>query len=195
MALAFQHRTRQLAIRAATLAILARLWRSVDVTRLRQTIQPFADSAALAVNTGFMQSAQAAAAYYILTRPRGITSVVVPQVTPLAAELAADKIRGAAISGIINGRRAGQTIERAAQNGFVKASGSASSLILDGGRQTILEATAQDPAATGKWARVAGPTSCEFCSMLASRGPVYSSSSVEFASHDHCGCSAAPEFR
>lgn len=42
-------------------------------------------------------------------------------------------------------------------------------------------------------------SSCDFCAMLIGRttakgGGVYSASSVAFRSHDHCNCSAAPDF-
>lgn len=30
--------------------------------------------------------------------------------------------------------------------------------------------------------------------MLAYRGPTYSESSADFGAHDHCGCSAEPQF-
>jgi hypothetical protein len=192
--LALQHRSRQLAVRAATLQLLMRLWSTVDATRLAATIQPFADAAATVVTDGYLRSARTAAAYYLLTRPRGITTVTVPEVAPPAPELTAAKLRAAALSGILNGRRAGQTIEAATANGFVKLSGTASSIILEGGRDTIIEAARQDPAATGRWVRVAGANACAFCQSRVAEGPVYSDDTAQFAAHDHCGCAVEPEF-
>lgn len=191
---AVQYRSQQLSVRAVTLQHLMRIWRAVDVTRLKETIGPFADAAAIVVGDGYTRSARVASAYYLTLRPRGITTLTVPTLSPPAAELLAEKLRAAAISGIVNGRRAGQTITAAAANGFVKTSGTASSLVLAGGRNTIIETAKQDPAATGKWQRVAGPDACEFCIMLQDRGAVYSDQTATFASHDHCGCAVAPEF-
>jgi hypothetical protein len=60
-------------------------------------------------------------------------------------------------------------------------------------RETIMESSIADPAAQG-WQRVADANACAFCLMLEGRGEVYSQSSADFASHDHCGCSAEPAF-
>jgi hypothetical protein len=188
--LAYQHRTRQLNIRASVLQILTRLWRTVDVTRLTETIVSFTTAGSLVVADGFRQSAAAAAAYYLATRPPGITTITVPVIDPVAPELTAAKLRGAGLSGIVNARRAGRPIEAALANGFVKVAGTASSLILDGGRETIMQTAQQDPAATGRWRRIAGPDSCAYCQGLAGQDVDV----AVFASHDHCGCTAEPEF-
>jgi hypothetical protein len=60
-------------------------------------------------------------------------------------------------------------------------------------RLTVSQNSIADPAADG-WQRVGDGSSCAFCSMLISRGSVFSESSADFASHDKCGCSAAPAF-
>lgn len=59
-------------------------------------------------------------------------------------------------------------------------------------RLTITDSATKDPAATG-WQRV-GSGECDFCEMLLSRGAVYSEATADFASHDHCRCSAVPVF-
>lgn len=64
--------------------------------------------------------------------------------------------------------------------------------ISNGARNVVTRSSIEDPAARG-WMRV-GSGNCDFCAMLISRGAVYSESSVDFASHDHCGCGAAPAF-
>lgn len=61
-------------------------------------------------------------------------------------------------------------------------------------RETIMRSSIADPAAKG-WRRVGVGDSCEFCSMLLSRGAVYTEASVRFRSHDHCNCAAAPAWR
>jgi hypothetical protein len=59
-------------------------------------------------------------------------------------------------------------------------------------RATVTGSSIADPAATG-WQRV-GSGECAFCAMLIGRGAVYSEAGADFASHDHCNCSAAPAF-
>lgn len=60
-------------------------------------------------------------------------------------------------------------------------------------RDTVMGSALADPRADG-WQRV-GLGSCAFCAMLIGRGAVYSESTADFASHDHCHCSAAPAFK
>ena len=59
-------------------------------------------------------------------------------------------------------------------------------------RLTVSGSAVADPKAHG-WQRV-GSGECEFCAMLIGRGAVYSEASADFASHDHCNCSAVPAF-
>ena len=59
-------------------------------------------------------------------------------------------------------------------------------------RQTIVGSSVADPRAEG-WQRV-GSGECDFCAMLIGRGAVYSEATADFASHDHCHCSATPVF-
>jgi hypothetical protein len=59
-------------------------------------------------------------------------------------------------------------------------------------RLVITTSSIADPSAKG-WMRVGGG-GCDFCALLITRGAVYTEKSVEFASHDHCNCGAAPAF-
>lgn len=58
-------------------------------------------------------------------------------------------------------------------------------------RLTIADSSIEDPSSRG-WYRVGSGSSCEFCVALIDRGSVYTESSVDFASHDHCNCGATP---
>jgi hypothetical protein len=60
-------------------------------------------------------------------------------------------------------------------------------------RDTILENTRRDPSAVG-WRRVTRSNSCKFCRMLADRGAVYLDTTVRFAAHGSCKCTAQPVF-
>lgn len=59
-------------------------------------------------------------------------------------------------------------------------------------RATVTQSSIADPAAAG-WQRV-GSGECAFCAMLIGRGTVYTEAGADFASHDHCNCSAIPAF-
>lgn len=61
-------------------------------------------------------------------------------------------------------------------------------------RLTVSRSSIADPRARG-WERVGDGKSCEFCSMLLSRGAVYTEATADFDAHDSCGCSAAPAWR
>lgn len=65
--------------------------------------------------------------------------------------------------------------------------------IADVARNTVRTSALEDPSADG-WQRVGDGKSCAFCSMLIARGAVYSDTTADFASHDHCNCAAAPAF-
>lgn len=194
--LSTRHRARQLAIRAAATREMLTLWRTVDVDRLPETIAAFAEAAALIVTSRFENAAEEAIDYYTRLRTAqgadGITTINPP--VPESPVQAAGLIRGAALAGVVNGRRRGFDANRAKSNGFVKAAGSASGLVFDGARRAILDTVRADPAATGRWRRVTGPNSCDFCVGLAGRGAVFSEETGGFQAHDHCGCQSEPEF-
>lgn len=67
---------------------------------------------------------------------------------------------------------------------------SAKRQILNAGRERVLSLTRT--SGYGRWARVTDGSPCAFCTMLVSRGPVYTAATVHFAAHDGCGCSARP---
>jgi hypothetical protein len=56
------------------------------------------------------------------------------------------------------------------------------------GRDAVQRTAEVAPERIG-WARtLTGRENCAFCSMLASRGPVYGAKGVRFLAHDHCDC-------
>ena len=71
--------------------------------------------------------------------------------------------------------------------------GGAQRRIANFSRLTVMQSSIRDPKAAG-WMRVGDGHSCEFCSMLLGRGAVYTEASADFPAHDHCGCSAEPEW-
>jgi hypothetical protein len=65
--------------------------------------------------------------------------------------------------------------------------------IANASRETVIGSSIADPAARG-WKRV-GVGGCDFCRLLIGRGAVYTESTVEFESHDHCRCASAPAWQ
>lgn len=64
--------------------------------------------------------------------------------------------------------------------------------IADHLRYTVAGSAVADPQARG-WQRVGnGGCTSGFCDMLIGRGAVYTEATADFASHDHCQCSAVP---
>jgi len=195
-ALTNANRAAQLAARARSLEGLLRLWDIVDVTDLAGTIETFARAAALLAGDGFDESARTAANYYgLFRRVEGVGSIVVPVASrPPAGDVAAD-LRGAALKGIIDARKAGMSIDDAKRQGLIRAAGALTKQVLAGGRMTILGGLDQDPRALG-WVRATSGDPCTFCRMLAGRGPVYrSEKSAGFEPHDHCSCMPEPVYR
>jgi hypothetical protein len=65
---------------------------------------------------------------------------------------------------------------------------------LNGGRTTIQNSVQNDTRALG-YARTTSAKACSFCALLASRGPVYDKSTVDFHAHDGCHCGSEPVYR
>jgi hypothetical protein len=190
------HRQVQLHVNMATVRDLLQLWGTVDPKNLRHTIAPFTRAASTLILNGRRHSSTASASYYLAFRQaEGVkgTVVVEPPAGP-ASELVSGLVRGAGLAGIMNGYRRGLSPDEAHANGFVKLAGSATQLVLGGGRATLLDAIRSDPAAHG-FQRVTDGTPCAFCAMIASQGIIAKdASNAGFEAHGHCGCSAEPAY-
>lgn len=186
-----RHYLAQLGVRAATSRDVMTLWNVVDPTNLRGTYDTFARAAVLLAQARHATSAGVAADYQERFRKAEKVAgrAAVKLASPLRAADALGLIRGAGLSGIINARSAGFSPQAAAHNGLVKVLGTAARLVLGGGRDTIIESVAADPQ-TAHWQRVTAVSPCEFCSMLAERGAVFSADTADFEAHDHCSCTA-----
>jgi hypothetical protein len=195
-ALTEAHRAAQLANQAGSLSGLVRLWRAVDPTRLSDTIDVFTQAAVLLTQQGSAASAGLSSTYYSLFRriELGGKAISVPLANQLATDVLAGQIRGAALSGIINARKAGRSVEVASRNGLVKALGTVSKLVQAGGRATLTGAIHSDRRALG-WLRVTSGSPCAFCAMISGRGAVYKSErGASFETHDHCSCAVEPYY-
>lgn len=61
-------------------------------------------------------------------------------------------------------------------------------------RDTVLNNRLRDSEAVG-YRRIASPSSCGFCQMLAARGAIYREETAFFAAHGNCRCTVQPVFR
>lgn len=191
-----RHRLLQGSLRALAIRDLLHLWGTVDPENLAATIGPFTKAGAIVVRAGRRASAAAASRYYVQFRQvEGVRgTVVVTLAEPTADGVIESAIRGAGLAGIVRARSRGETPDKAARNGFVKMSGSASSLVIGGARETLLGAVRADSHALG-YQRVTDGDPCSFCAMVASRGIVaFDEDSAGFEAHNHCGCTAEPAF-
>jgi hypothetical protein len=192
-ALTQQHRSAQLAIRSGVLRDVQQLWQTVDPADLSHTIRPFADASSVLVRDGNRRSAALAGRYVDQLRQaervRGALAILAGD--PPRRHVIAGALRGSALRGIITARQAGFSLDAAARRGFVRAAGSASSLVLDGGRQVVEETVRADRHAVG-WMRVTSADPCAFCASLAAEGPTKSREIHAF--HDHDGCSVEPVY-
>ncbi|MCI0632511.1 MAG: hypothetical protein L0206_01115 [Actinobacteria bacterium] len=191
-----RHRTRQIAVRAGALRDLTRLWRAVDPSDLRRTIGPFSEGAGIVIQARHQTSAAVAARYFEAFRAaegvRGVMAIL--GAGDLELELAAGLVRGAGIAGIVHVRESGFSVSASARSGFVRVAGTASDLVLSGGRDVITQAASADPEAGGRWQRITASKPCSFCAALAAQGPRFTETSVRFEAHNHCACSAEPAY-
>jgi hypothetical protein len=193
--LTHEHRAQQLLLRAATARQIARLWPLLDGHRLDATYPRFAAQVSVTVRANRATSAGLAARYLrahrVANGVRGAFTAV--DAGPLAAQQFATALRVTTVVSVKSAAARGVLLDQSMADALVRASGSMSRLVLDGGRDTITRTVAADPRASG-WQRVVGGPSCDFCWMLADRGAVYSEATADFAAHDHCGCSVAPVY-
>lgn len=68
-----------------------------------------------------------------------------------------------------------------------RASAAARGIVMGAGRRTVNGTARRN---RGYWRRVTDGKPCVFCAMLAARGPVYAEDTVDFETHDHCGCTS-----
>lgn len=187
------YRSETAALRAGTIRDLLRLWPALDWKRLDSTYPAWALATGQLVATNRQTSANLAAAYLQATRQ----AAGVAGSAPLTFRGDLDPtqfVTALRVTSVVAAKRAavaGMPEVKAMRAAFVQSSGAMSRLVLDGGRDTIVDTVRNDPTAAG-WQRVTAGSACGFCRMLAGRGAVYKEDTADFASHDHCHCSALP---
>jgi hypothetical protein len=148
------------------------------------------------------QSADLAGPYYLRMREdAGISGRITPaQPRDLEERRLDEALDGAGLYVYRQALRLGATPADARDRAGVTVSGTASRLVLEGGRDVIEGTVLDDDDALG-WARVGDGDPCGWCAMLISRGAVYKSAKTAGDSrfggetyHDHDGCQAVPIF-
>lgn len=191
----------QMAIRAALLRDVVRLWPALDRRRLAQTFPGWVQAMTLLVNNYRGQSSAAAASFYRAARAQALQSPTPASLVKLAPPAQPEWVRRAfGFSG------PGLLQRDTVQPGTALSTtlGTAARIVLDGGLTTVTDTVHADPAAVGYF-RVTDGDPCAFCALLASRGIVYKRESFRASNerftgsgadkvHNLCGCTLAPAF-
>lgn len=184
-----------MALRAATLKDLLKLWPAFDINNISRTWPAFEEGVLWLVQNRARTSGGLAAAYYREARAAaGIAGLPTARVVKLPADVV---LAGLRIVGPINAAKQlalSRPLDVVAQNTLVNVAGEATRHVLNVGRKTVDQTVMADRQAIG-WRRVTSGSACEFCTMLAGRGTVYKSDTVDFSAHRHCGCFPEPAFR
>lgn len=187
-----QHRLAQLALEVATIAQLRRIWGSLDPNRLEQTTTGWLTAALAILATQHQASTLIAGRYFQAFRIAEVGAAFsgIPELEFNRKAAATSLI----VSGPVRLRKATEvTLPRVREVAETEVARAGSRHVLNGGRETIREASLTDPRARG-WRRVTSGNACKFCQMLVGRGAVYSEASVGFQAHDGDHCQVEPAY-
>jgi hypothetical protein len=186
----------QALLAAIAIRDIIQIWQQLNLADIRSSWPAVRTALAALIRDRYGMSAVQAAQYYTQARLAagvpGIAPVVMPD--PLPDPLVTATLDSTGPYSLLGRIKEGQPLAQADENTGVQMSGAAQRLISNGARQVILRSVGADDKAVA-WMRVTAANPCAWCSMLASRGPVYrSEASAGFEAHNHCRCSAAPVF-
>jgi hypothetical protein len=190
-------RTIQLALSAALVKDVARVWPNLDSKALDKTFPDWLRLMTQLVERYHGMSSLAASIFYRDTRQAHLGIPTPDKVIHLAPTPSAEwmtKAFGYSGPGLL---RDGHWQDSSALS---TTQGTAVRIAQSGARDTILGTVDADPKALGYY-RVTDGHPCAFCALLASRvsmkgrGSLYrSKESASFKAHNDCGCTAAPLF-
>lgn len=189
------YREKNLALRAEAMKDLNRIWPELQYANLDGSFRTWLANAGSVVRRDRARAADLAADYLKAHRAQvGFRDeALVELVTEIAAAQLDTALYVTTVVAVKKSTALGKDPTRAMIDAFVMSSGAATRLILDAGRDTVTKSSIADPSIAG-WKRV-GTGRCDFCRMLIGRGAVYREASASFQSHDHCTCTAEPEYR
>lgn len=160
------------------------LFSSLDLSRPDRARDALLEAYPAVVDIYGGASATASAEWYEATRRATVGGRYAATVAP---EIPLERLQGTVrwAAGGLFGEFPGSTLDL--------LDGSLFRSLEDLGRDTIVENTKADSWAYG-FHRIARADGCDFCVMLSQRGAVYRRDTADFASHDNCGCKAAPSW-
>ncbi|QNO12666.1 hypothetical protein SEA_TWEETY19_5 [Arthrobacter phage Tweety19] len=189
-ALADRHRIQQVQLSAQTQRLLAEVYRrTIDPARLDETFPVYLRAASVVLGQGRAASDVLARRYYMrIASSAGFEAAALDiPLSPMNLERVETSLRVTGPVLVKTKVAEGVSLAAANQMGLAATLAAGKRIILDGGREMLIEASRRDPNVK-KWARVSDGSSCSFCAMLISRGPVYGEQTASFRSHDRCGC-------
>lgn len=186
------HRLAQVRLGAQTVQQMRTIWPLLDPASLDRTFTGWLRAAVPVVGRQRSTSARLAANYLTTFRAIELGADVAPIVAALSEVVDTEQLATSLlVTGPLSIKRAMSRsipIARALDVAESSSSASAMRLALNGGRETLVNTINRDPEARG-WTRVTSAKACDFCSMLAGRGGVYTEASGDFQAHDGCNCS------
>lgn len=183
-----RYRRSNLALTAEVVAAFRVIWLALDPDRLDATFPDFLALAGAVVGV-YRSRAEIEAADYL----GGFTDS--PEVVPPAPMNPEAFVVGMRVSSLANAKAGilrGRTVQETMQASFVLTAGLAQQSVANAGRSVVMGSAVADPGCRG-WRRVTSG-GCDFCTLLAGRGGVYTDATARFRSHRHCGCSAEPVY-
>ncbi|USL85087.1 head maturation protease [Arthrobacter phage SWEP2] len=196
-ALADSHRVSQVRLTAEIQRLLAEVWkRTIDPSRLDATFPVYLAAAEVVLGQGRAASDVLARRYYMkVASSAGFPAVAIDApAVPMNREAVATSLRVTGPVLVKSQVANGLSLAQATQAGLAATIAAGKRIMLDGGREMLIEASRRDPNVQS-WARVSDGDPCHFCAMLISRGPVYGEDTVSFRSHDRCGCGVRLVYR
>lgn len=178
---------------------IAKLWPSLDLLHLKTALPAFKAAVAQEVQRHAQASATMAARQY---RQQRVAAGIGGAYTPIPADpppleqiaQAVDWAVQPLWSSDVLAEPATEAGSTAIADAKARLAASSERLVLDAGRDTVIDNAQRDRKAKG-WARIPEPEACSFCLMLATRGAVYrSEATADFKSHDNCRCHVEPVF-
>jgi hypothetical protein len=191
--LAQQSRQAQLQLRARVLRQLLTFWPLLDMEQLDKTFPQWATAVGGLILSQHTVSSALAAQFIQAQRTEAglLGPAPIVRADPPGAAQIARSLQTTSVIAVKLSMTAGQSLSQASANALVQSSGAASRLVLNGGRDTVVQSVKADPRARG-YQRVTGGKPCDYC---ASKSGVTFADDEVFPAHDHCGCAAAPVFR
>lgn len=187
------HRLAQARLGARTVSDLLTAWSLIDPKNLTQTQAAWIRVAARLVTARHLESSRLAADYLRSHRLLNLGEAAPAVFAEVDVRAVWTSLEVTGPVSLKRAMAAGRTLAEAAETAQVNTARAGMRHALAGGRDTITATVAADPDAAG-YQRVTSGSACDFCSMLAGRGAVYSDSTVNFAAHDGCSCSSQPVY-